>query len=243
VFIRSIFIALFTIASANATTLTIDKINISTVAGYGDTHYPGSAFDRFSILGAAYSYELSDGQIRASGAGWIPYTNGTISAISVNNGIVNYEFGSVNNWAKGAGTIFYSIGQVWCPSCNEPGTGLWTEAQLAPVSPIVLSAKLGSNTATLTGTAKIVASDPNSWGGGVANFIGLSSPVGAVVTYSATYTLTDGSTWDVGAFGRQFDYNVFGAIQLAPVPEPSTAALLALGIICGMTLKRKKLAD
>ena len=220
------------IQSASASVLTIDTINVSTVDGYGDTHYPVTypGYDRFSILGAALSYTLSDGQVRPFGAGWIPYTNGNLSSVSIVNGTVNYEFDQVNNWAKGNGTIFYSIGQVWCPACNETGSGLWTEGQFAPVSPIVLTAPLGSTTATLTGTARIVLNNASSNWGLPENFLSFSSPEGSIVQYSTIYTLTDGSVWDQNTFNNRFSYNMTGTINLHSIPEPGTLAIFALGL-------------
>lgn len=237
-----------TIQSAAA--LTIDTINVSTVNGYGDTHtpvdYPG--YDRFSILGAAYSYQLSDGQVRPSGAGWIPYTNGHLSNVSVLNGSISYEFDQVHNWAMGNGTIFYSIGQVWCQGmCNESGAGLWTEGQFAPVSPIVLTAQLGSSTATLTGTARIVQNNASSnWSGAPENFVPFSSPEGSIVTYAATYTLTDGSVWNENTFSKSFSYNMTGTINLSPVPELSTfsmtiACLSGIAFIMNMRNRKPRL--
>lgn len=220
-----------TIQTASA--LTIDSINVSTVAGYGDTHYPVTYpnYDRFSILGAAYSYKLSDGQVRPSGAGWIPYTNGNLASITIENGSVNYNFDQVSNWAKGIGTIFYSYGQVWCPSCNESGAGLWTEGQFAPESPITLTAQLGSTVAKLSGTARIIMNNAsNNWSGHPENFVAFSSPEGSIVNYSASYTLTDGSVWDQDTFNKVFSYNMTGTINLQPVPLPSALIMFATGI-------------
>lgn len=220
------------IQSAAAATVTIDTINVSTVFGYGDTHYPVPypEYDRFSILGAAYTYTLSDGQVRPFGAGWIPYTNGNLASVSVTDGSVNYYFDQVYNWAQGSGTIFYSVGQVWCPSCNESGSGLWTEGQFAPVSPIILKAQLGSPIATLSGTARIVMNNASGNWGLPDNFVPFSTPEGSIVNYSSTYTLTDGSVWDEDIFSKSFSYNMTGTINLQPVPEPSTPMMFALGV-------------
>jgi hypothetical protein len=238
---------MITFATAQAAAaLTIDSINVSTVFGYGDTHYPVEypGYDRFSILGAAYSYTLSDGQVRSSGAGWIPYTNGHLSNVSISNGSVSYEFDQVYNWAMGGGTIFYSIGQVSCKgTCNESGAGLWTEGQFAPVSPIILTAQLGSSTATLSGTARIVQNNSSSnWSGRPDNFVPFSSPEGSVVNYSATYALTDGSAWDESTFSKRFSYNMTGSINLSPVPEPDTISmtLSGLGLVAWILARQRK---
>ncbi|KQP40989.1 PEPxxWA-CTERM sorting domain-containing protein [Pseudorhodoferax sp. Leaf274] len=250
-FLRTCALMLCGVAAAQSVyALTIDTINVSTVNGYGDTHspteYPG--YDRFSILGAAYTYSLSDGQVRPFGAGWIPYTNGHLASVAVENGVVRYGFDQVSNWAWGQGTIFYSVGQVWCSSCGETGAGLWTEGRFVPVSPIVLTASLGSATATLTGTARIAMNNASGNWGLPENFLPFSSPEGSVVSYSATYTLTDGSTWDADVFDRRFTYNMIGAIDLLivpmPVPEPGTWALMVLGLgVIGANRRRSKRAE
>lgn len=215
-----------------ALAVTIDKINVSTVGGHGDLHNPGTypAYDRFSILGAAYSYELSDGQVRQPGAGWIPYTNGRLANVSVDNGLISYEFDRVNNWARGEGTVFYSVGHLLCNACDPSQEGQWTEGEFVPVTPLVLKAPAGSTTATLNGLVQIKSNHSGGWGSEPDKFVSFSLPEGSIVRYSATYTLTDGSVWDEKAFDRWFSYNMTGAIYLTPVPEPESLALLSMGL-------------
>jgi hypothetical protein len=84
-------------ATQSAMALTIDAINVSTIMGTVDSHTPNSPYDRFSILGAAYTYTLSDGQVRRFGAGSIPYTRGHLANVTVANGAVSYAFDQVSN--------------------------------------------------------------------------------------------------------------------------------------------------
>ncbi|CAH0349896.1 hypothetical protein [Aquabacterium sp. CECT 9606] len=228
--------------SYQAHALSIDAINVSTVAGYPDSHYPVDypSYDRFSILGAAYSYQLSNGEVRQSGAGWIPYTNGELLSVETSNDEITYRFGRVNNWARGEGSIFYSQGQVWCPSCNEPGAGLWTEGEFAPVSPVLLKAKIGSTVATLVGTARIVFNHAGGWGSGDQYFIPFTLPEGSIVNYAATYTLLN-ATWNVDTFTQQFSYQMTGKINVSSVPEPTQALLLLAGLlVVGANIKGKR---
>lgn len=243
-FLRNCAVLLSTCAALqSAAALTIDTINLGTIGG-SDRHNPtSSGYSRFSILGAAKSYTLSDGQVREAGAGWTPYTMAQLANVSVANGTVSYEFDQLLNWAVGSGTIFYSIGQVWCGGlCNESGVGLWTEGQFTPVSPIVLTAQLGSSTATLSGTAKILRNNADSgWSDVPENFVAFSSREGSIVNYIATYTLVDGSVWDEEAFSRSFRYSITGTINLSPVPESSAAALSMAGMgVVALTLVRRR---
>jgi hypothetical protein len=233
---------LLLLAFQQANALTITSINVSTVMGYPDfyspTPYPD--YNRFSILGAAYSYKLSDGEVRGSGAGWIPYTNGQLTSVHINGNQVDYAYANVSNWAKGNGTVFYSMGQVWCPSCADNGTGLWTEGQLAPVSPIVLTATLGSTVATLSGVAKVVSNNSGSRWGTAENFVPYASPEGSLVNYSATYTLLNGATWQADTFDHAFSYSMAGAINVSPVPEPSAALLFPIGLGAVLVAVRRR---
>jgi hypothetical protein len=78
----------------------------------------------------------------------------------------------------------------------------------------------------------------SNWGGGAFDYISYAAPEGAVVPYTATYTLLDGDTWGPGIFNRPFSYELDGTISF--VPEPSTFALTVLALILvGKTTKRK----
>src|SRR5436190_2335576 len=94
---------------AQAKALTIDSITVSTVFGYTETYYPGD-FNRFGLLGVPLHYNLSDGRTMQPGAGWIPYTNGTIQSETLNGDTIEFVFDPISNWAKGYGVLFYHMG-------------------------------------------------------------------------------------------------------------------------------------
>ena len=232
--LRLLALVFVSIAMPAHAVTTIDKINISTVFGYAETYSPGS-FNRFGILGVPFSYELSNGETRVPGAGWIPYTNGTLTSETMSpSGVISYEFGSVNNWAQGEGVLFYHLGQVWNYSTND----LWSEAALTPASALVLSAQIGSSFATMTGLARVAFNNPSSAWGSPENFVPYSVAEGTLVPFSATYTLLNGATWQPGIFDSSFQYEMTGEILM--VPEPATWMVMLLGLtIVGMGYKRQ----
>jgi hypothetical protein len=217
-------IACVVAVSAHATT-TINKINVSTVFGYLEYYSPGPV-NRFGLLGAPLTYELSNGELRSPGAGWIPYTNGTVTRQTVSpSGTIEYEFGSITNWAAGGGALFYHLGQVWNGATND----MWTEGKLVPASPLVLVAQVGSTSATMTGLARIDFNNSSNAWGSAASFVPYTAAEGSVVPFSVTYTLLNGATWQLNVFDSPFEYSMSGQISL--VPEPATFALLLLGLV------------
>jgi hypothetical protein len=202
------FLALVALCvGVQAKALTIDTIEVSTVFGYSETYFPGD-FNRFGLLGVPYRYLLSDGRSMQPGAGWIPYTNGTIESETVIGDTIEYVFNPITNWAQGTGVLFYHLGQVW----DGGGSTLWTEGELVPVGKVVLRAKIGTSSATLRGLARVSFNNPGNAWGAPADFVPYAKAEGAAVAYRATYTLLDGRTWQPGIFGTSFSYTMNGKI-------------------------------
>jgi len=215
--------------------LTIDSITISTVDGCQESYGGPGSFNRFGLLGVPYLYNLSDGRSLIPGAGWIPYTNGTVTNEDVHGGEIDYTFGDITNWAKGDGVLFYHVGQVWD---ETPTSALWTEGELTPVTPLVLRAELGGTTATLSGEALVAFNNSSNRWGDPANFVPYAADEGHIVHFETTYTLADGATWARGTFDSAFSYNMIGTISM--VPEPDAAALIVGGIGLLMALSRRR---
>jgi hypothetical protein len=220
------FCALFLIVIAGpAHSLVIDRLNVSTVFGYPVSHYPADY--RFIIFGVPYSYELSNGETRTVGAGWIPYTEGKVTRETVVGDSLEIEFGSFINWAKGEGTLLYHLGQVWDYGYSTE----WTEGQLIAASPVVLRATVGSNVATLEGLATILFNNPSNAWGDPADFVPYGLPEGTVIPYSITYTLLNDVTWAPGLLNTIFDYQISGTLDFTgaqAVPEPGLLLPLLL---------------
>lgn len=217
-----------------ARAVTIDRIDVSTVFGYSESYSPGD-FNRFGLLGVPYTYHLSDGSSGGPGAGWIPYTNGTVTAEHADAGGVSFEFGAITNWARGPGVLFYHLGQI------QDGSGShWTEGELVPVGPLVLQAEAGSAVAVLQGTARISFSNSANLWGPASEFVGYALPEGAIVPFRAEYTLLDGRSWELGIFDTSFGYTMSGVIDFSsPVPEPSVAWMWLAGLVTTVGLRRK----
>lgn len=190
-----------------AKALTIDTIEVSTSGGLTETYFPGE-FNRFGLLGVPLNYVLSDGQTMRPGAGWIPYTNGTVESETVIGDSIEFVFNPISNWAKGAGVLFYHMGQVWDGGINT----LWTEGELVPVGKVVLRAKIGSATGVLRGIAKISFNNPSNAWGAPGDFVPYAKQEGSMVPYFAIYKLQEGRTWQPGIFDTSFSYQMNGKV-------------------------------
>ena len=214
---------------AAASAVTIDSITVSTVSGHPQVYFPVPMND-FGLLGAPHEFHLSDGQTRTVGAGWYPYTNGTVTNQTIDHGTITYEFGSISNWGKGNGVLFFHSGDVY----DRVSSTEWSEGTLVPTGPLLLKAELGSNTATISGMARILNNHPDGQNAR-PNFIHYSLAEGALAPFSATYTLLNGDTWRKDIFSQRFTYSMLGTISFAParVPEPDSLALgcLAFGLL------------
>lgn len=227
----SAFALVFVVFMGPAHSLVIERLNVSTVAGYPVSHYPADY--RFIIFGVPYSYELSNGETRTFGAGWIPYTEGQVTRETVVGDQLEIEFGSFINWAKGEGTLLYHVGQVWDYGFSTE----WTEGQLTAASPVILRTTIGSSVATLDGLATIFFNNPSNAWGDSADFVPYGKPEGTVIPYSITYTLLNDVTWAPGILNTVFDYTIAGTLFLADsrgVPEPDSLTLLLLAVLIGL---------
>lgn len=102
------------------------------------------------------------------------------------------------------------------------------QGALAATAPLVLTAVVGSPTATLSGYAEIVSNDPTAWGEDDFNYY--SAGVGDWAPFQLTYTLRDGMAWGPDTFDTQFHYDIRGVVDFAAaVPEPATVVGLGLG--------------
>lgn len=221
----------FVVLVGPAHSLVIERLNVSTVFGYPVTHYPADY--RFIIFGVPYSYELSNGETRTVGAGWIPYTEGQVTRETVVGDQLEIEFGSFINWAKGEGTLLYHVGQVWDYGFSTE----WTEGQLTAASPVILRATIGSSVATLEGLATVFFNNSSNAWGDPSDFVPYGKPEGTVMPYSITYTLLNEVTWAPGLLNTIFDYTIAGTLDFTEslaVPEPNSLTLLLLAVLVGL---------
>ena len=198
---------------------TIDRLDVWTLDGYSVSH-SASASD-FMVLEWPHVYYLNDGTSWQSGAGGYGYGTVGLTSQTVTGGTVSYML------ALAAGDS-YLMNYTDYDSGDHSSQG-----EIAPFGSMVLTAPIGSKTATMNGYAEIV-SDTMTWYG-EPRFNYYSAPVGDAVPFTLTYTLL-GSTWQPGIFNTNFNYNMQGTIDFThPVPEPSTLALLAAGALglCG----------
>jgi hypothetical protein len=214
---------------------TIDAIQISTVFGYTANYGPGFP-NNFIVFGAPLSYQLSDGSTVSPGVGWIPYSQGSPTRIQTTpTGVVSYEFNAIVNGAMGNGVLLYHQGEL--SGTSDPL--LWSEGELVPTTPLVLSAQEGDATATMSGMARIVFNNPNHpWRSPASSFVPYAAAEGDLVPFTETFTLLNGATWTAETFNSDFSYQISGVVAF--VPEPSAVAMHGLGLVAlGAALRRR----
>ena len=202
---------------------TINKMTVSTLGG-GAANHTASAQD-LVLLGGPQTYYLSNGNTWTSGAG----------------GFSDDAVGLIGQTVTG-GTIAYALqlaaGETDLMDYTDYDSGQHSsQGVLAPDGALILTASIGSKTATLSGYAEIVSDTMTYYGQPAFNYY--SAPVGDAVPFTLTYTLQGSPTWGSGIFATNFTYTVQGTVDFThPVPEPSTLALLAAGAIglvgCGL---------
>jgi len=217
-------------SSAAATPPTVDKIYSSTW-DHGRIHFqPGATqgYDQFHLSLALDDYELSDGTTWESGAGGYSnlYAAGPTS-IEVHGDSIAYRFAQPAN-----GELLYHYTSFMFGDQVAGGN-------IGTPSDLVVTAKLGGTTATISGYVKVLANDPLWFGD---RFRYYSAPVGSSVFFQQTYTLSD-TVFDRELFQRAFWYSGSGVIDFtqvaSAVPEPRTYALFLGGLLVVVATVRR----
>lgn len=199
---------------------TIDQMYTATFGQYTQSYTPGGAFMVFS---PAHHYVLSDGSSWSAGAGWHPDTTAMLESVQVQGAQVVYTFA-----APASGLLFQNTDF----NAGEHSA----QGELGLPARLELVAAIGGTTATLSGYTQVV-SNLETWYG-QPRFNAYSAAVGQSVYFQQTYTLSD-AQFTATLFDGAFTYNEAGVVnftQLMPVPEPTIALLLALGL-AGVALR------
>jgi hypothetical protein len=171
------------------------------------------------------TYTLSNGSKWDSGAGSFGMATGTVLSESVVGSTVRYEM-------KASGTPPYLLNYTDFDSGDHSAAG-----RLEPWGPMTLVATVGSRTGTINGWA-LVASNTETYYGDKFNHF--SAPVGSIVPFTLTYTLSSPATWQPGIFDGGFRYRTDGEFrfnEFQAVPEPVALPLVATA--AGMMLVRR----
>jgi outer membrane protein assembly factor BamB len=199
-------------AGADALTaraVTIDSM--TTGSSYLETYYPGEVIE---IFGSADRYYLSDGSSWSSGAGSYRRVTVRLDRTEVSGDTVRFIL------HPPADGVLYEQTDYNAGDYSAQG-------KLGIVSPLVIEATIGSNTAVMRGVAEILSNDATWYGEPRFNYY--SSLVGSHVPFEVTYTIA-GEAWNAGSFDRVFRYRYAGSVDFAdPVWVPAVVSLEILG--------------
>ena len=187
-----------------AASATIDRM--TTTGGYYGYFQPGGMV---GLLGSASTYYLSDGTSWSSGAGSYRLAQSALDHVESSGQTIRYVLtGPLDG-------ILYQQTDFDNGDHSSQGT-------LGVAGPLVIEAVAGSTTAVLRGQAEIRSNDATYYGD---RFNFFSAPVGAIVPFEVTYTLS-GTTWSQDTFSGSFTYVHWGQVDFAhPISVPRVVAL------------------
>lgn len=174
---------------------TIDRIKTSYAASYTPT---GS----LNIVGKIDSYDLNNGSSWSSGAGSFSYGIMTYRSCSRHGVELLYQFDTDGLMLK--------------PTDYNSGNHS-AHFQLDVFGPLILKATEGSTIARLSGLAEIIFDEPANYAD--SRFHMLSSPVGSIIPFEASFVLKSGKSFTETVFEEQFSYSVTAEIDVLNVTE------------------------
>lgn len=216
---RILAIAALFLVPAWSGAATIDRMTFGDLGG-SSTYNVASGF---AVTPWRSQFFRSDGIVVPWGAGVTGTGRFALLSATVDGGNYRYEFDPASALFLMDYTDF-SFGDY-----GSTGT-------LVAAGPLVVTAVIGSNVATLDGLALIAA---NGLGYPEPRGALYSAPVGSIVPLQMTYRLVSG-TWGIDTFDATFSYRSAGAIDFAPVPLPAAAWLFggALGLLGAIRRRR-----
>jgi hypothetical protein len=201
----------------------IDWIELNTFGGYTESYIPtGSGM---FVLGEADIYHLHNGTAWDSGAGSVGNYYSPVASVTTSGSEIRYTL------ALPVGSLIYS-------RTDYDGGLHSSNGKLVSTDPIVLRATQGAKTAKLTGYAKLTFDQYANYTDDRYHFF--NAPVGSLVPFDVTYTITSAHTWQPNLMDGSFSYKIAGTLDFANAitPEPTGAAGLAL--LAGPLLCRRR---
>jgi hypothetical protein len=206
---------LLVLVPAPALALTVDRLIVTTPSEVWAVEFVPDEGSALQWILFPTHIQLSDGSVVPRGAGTGNASAPELRAVSTSAGSITGVFGP-DPFPNNDYLFEFSS---FIPSENG---GVDLEVDFLDLQ---LSGELGSATGLLSGSGLLARDD----GAGV-NPVHASVPVGSVVPISLQVTLLDGVTFDPALFESAFRFEVDGAVDLAaPIPEPGTAGMVALG--------------
>ncbi len=258
--LKKILVAsLFSFIAANAQAApVINQINLKLDSG----------FYTQSIFGVPSEYVLSDGSTLSASPSqyWIPEvrpeafggddSSAKVNSVQVTGNKVYYTFDTPKAYPVGWGEtlpkeerLLFFINVGYDPEFALTG-------ELAPYSPLVLQAELGSSIATMSGYARITENNNVLYDGAwlEGKELNFAAPIGALVYYEIQIELFNAGYPQNNVFTADFfdtDFLIHSTITgkidftntltIPAVPEPSTYAMVLAGLgLMGFAARRRK---
>ncbi len=230
-FSLAFLITVASITSSFANAATINGISIASTQGFYDKWQPVSSANYPFFPEPLYPtrFFTSDGGTAFVGAGSSFVGHLSMSKGQVVGNTVMFQLTPLLSEGvdpAGAYTAFaYATGVGVGGGPND-----FSQAVLDFTGPLTLTAKLGSNVATVSSEVKYVSPVWYSADSYLAQG-GLTAQVGDLLPFSLTFTLSN-TTWQPGIFDSSFSYSTIGTIGNVPAsaPEPRAAFLLFSGL-------------
>lgn len=203
----------------------IDWIDLNTFGHYSQTYSPTGT--GLMVIGEADWYHLHDGSSWDSGAG----------------SVGNYFTKKVSTSTSGA-EIEYAldrpVGSLVFFRIDYNAGDHSSYGQLVSSAPLVLRASNGSKTARLTGYALLTVNEPANYTDD--RFSYFNAPIGSLVPFDVTYTLTGSQTWSPTTMDGTFSYNLAGKLDFreAIVPEPWAQFSIPAAALVLLPLARRR---
>ncbi len=220
-----LFVAPFLFLSAHGAT--IDSLNFA--------EYSGGSYSpvdkQFKIPAPAGTYFLSDGTAWQTGAGIFYTPTATYESTVVSNGYVYYHFSPLD-----IGVLYQQ---------KDASDQNFSQGTLGWINDVVLFAAIGSQEATFSGYATILANSPPDNLDPHYNFDYFSASVGESVYFDFSFSIWNpgNMTWQPDTFENSFDYTSGGIIdftQVAPEPKTSTLALIGAAMVATKVYQKKR---
>jgi hypothetical protein len=217
-------------ASGSIEAASIDGFTFSTTPGFYTTYTPGSS--GFPAPVFTDTFFLSDGTTAPGRDAGTTITGQLAIGIGVQSGTtVTFPLQPIGPASQGTSippsdTDLALAFQDF--SASTPVTPV--EAIFEYTSPLVLTANIGTDLATVSGYVAYLGpfyylADGNP---GSYPFV---AQVGQLLPFSANFVLSNGA-WNTNTFSDAFTYSISGSIgDVSPVPEPSSYSLLLPGIL------------
>jgi hypothetical protein len=220
-------------ASRNIEAASIDGFTFSTTPGFYTTYTPGSSgpLQGFPAPVFTDTFFLSDGTTAPGRDAGTTITGQWSIGIGAQSGTtVTFLLQPIGPAEQGTSIPPSDTDLALAFQDFSGGTPVTpVEAIFEFTSPLVLTANIGTDLATVSGHVAYLGPFYYLADGNPGSYP-FAAQVGQLLPFSANFVLSNG-TWNVNAFSNAFTYSISGSIgDISSVPEPSSYSFLLYGI-------------